>query len=253
MKKTALITGASAGIGLACAEIFAEAAYELAIIGRRKEKIEKIASELNQKYNVNVYAYDCDVRNYDELSETIKKIKRNLNQIDVLINNAGLARGLDKIQDGLLSDWEEMIDTNVKGLLYVSKLVLPLMIENKSGLVINIGSIAGRELYPMGNVYCGTKHAVKAISKGMTIDLNGTGVRVCNIDPGMVETEFSEVRFHGDKDRANNVYKGFEPLIGQDIAEIALFVAQRPSRVMIQDILVTPTAQASATIVHKVL
>lgn len=245
--KTALITGASAGIGLACAEVFAEAGADLVLSARRQEKIEQIAKDFSEKYNISCTAITLDVRNQKAVEEAFA----DLENIDVLINNAGLARGLNKIQEGDLQDWEEMIDTNVKGLLYVSRVILPKMADRKSGHVINIGSIAGRQVYPNGNVYCASKHAVKAISEGMAIDLNGTGVRITNIDPGLVETEFSIVRFHGDKEKADNVYIGYEPLYGKDIADIALFCATRPSHVMIQDILVTPTAQASATILDK--
>ncbi len=191
------------------------------------------------------------MRNYDAVEQTINNLPEEWKNIDILINNAGLARGIEKIQDGVLDNWNEMIDTNIKGLLYVSRVVLPLMVKRNSGFVINIGSIAGHELYPGGNVYCGTKHAERAISKGMMIDLNGTNVRVCSIDPGMVETEFSIVRFRGDEERAANVYKGLKPLSGKDIADVALFVASRPAHVDIQSVVITPTCQASATVVDR--
>jgi len=250
-KVNVFITGASSGIGRGCAGVFAMAGANLILLARRKERIDELAEILNKEYGTMSYCIDCDVRNYEEVTEKINKIPAKWKKIDVLINNAGLARGLDKIQDGLLSDWEEMIDTNVKGLLYVSKAVIPGMIKRKSGHIINIASIAGREIYPKGNVYCATKSAVRALSKSMVIDLNGTGVRVTNLDPGIVETEFSKIRFHGDEDRAENVYKGFTPLIGEDIGLIALLCAQLPVHMNIQDILVTPSAQASATIVSK--
>jgi 3-hydroxy acid dehydrogenase/malonic semialdehyde reductase len=249
--KLSLITGATSGIGKACAYKFAEAGSNLILIARREEKLNEIAKNLKEKFNVDIKTITLDVRNRNEVENSVKKLTDEWKNIDVLINNAGLARGLDKIQDGDYENWEEMIDTNIKGLLYVSRNVLPLMIKRNDGMVINIGSLAGHEVYPNGNVYCGTKHAVKAISKGMTIDLNGTGVRVVNIDPGLVETEFSEVRFRGDTEKAKSVYQGYEPLIGDDIADIALFAATRPKHVMLQDILVTPTAQATATITHK--
>ncbi len=246
-----LITGASSGIGRGCAGVFAMAGANLILLARRKDKLEELADILKKEFGTNSYCIECDVRNYDEVTEKINKIPAKWKKIDVLINNAGLARGLDKIQDGLLSDWEEMIDTNVKGLLYVSKAVMPGMIKRKTGHIINIASLAGREVYPNGNVYCATKSAVRALSKSMIMDLNGTGVRVTNLDPGLVETEFSKIRFHGDEERADNVYKGYTPLIGEDIGLIALLCAQLPAHMNIQDILVTPSAQASATIVNK--
>jgi 3-hydroxy acid dehydrogenase/malonic semialdehyde reductase len=249
--KIAFITGASAGIGKACAEKFAEAGANLVLLARRKENIDELALELNGKFGTESITFRCDVRNYSEVEEAVNKLPEEWRAIEVLVNNAGLARGLNKLHEGDLENWEEMIDTNIKGLLYVSRLVIPLMAERKSGTVINIGSLAGREVYPNGNVYCGTKHAVKAISKGMTIDLNGTGVRVCNLDPGLVETEFSIVRFRGDAEKAEKVYQNYTPLYAEDIADIALFTATRPAHVMIQDILVTPTAQASSTIIDK--
>jgi len=249
--KNVLITGASSGIGLACADVLAEAGANLILLARRKDRLEELKSKLESKYNINVLAIGCDIRNFDKLSENLNNLPAKWHKIDVLINNAGKALGLSKIQDGDLADWEEMIDTNIKGLLYVSKLILPKMVQQGYGHVINIGSIAGREVYPNGNVYCGTKSAVASISKGMVIDLNGTGIKVTNIEPGLVETEFSEVRFHGDKEKAKNVYLGYTPLTGKDIADIILFVLTRPKHVMIQDILVTPTDQASTMIIHK--
>ena len=249
--KNVLITGASAGIGEACAEYFGKASCNLILVARRKEKLIELKESLEQKYQIDIQIYQCDVRNNNEVNDVCKEILDSNDRIDVLINNAGLARGLTKIQDGEVNDWEEMIDTNIKGLLYVSRNILPKMVEQVSGHVINIGSIAGREVYPFGNVYCGTKHAVKAISKGMQIDLNGTNIKVTNIDPGMVETEFSIVRFHGNEDQANNVYQGFDPLRAEDIAELALFTACRPAHVQIQDVHIMPTEQATATIVNK--
>lgn len=249
--KISLITGASAGIGYAIAKQFAEAGSNLILTARRKSLIDELAVELIEEFGIKVLTFQNDVRDYVETSRIINSLSDDWKNIDILVNNAGLARGLSTIQDGDINDWEEMIDTNIKGLLYMSRLVLPLMVERKKGMVINIASIAGRGAYPKGNVYCGTKSAVRTISESMVIDLNGTGVRVCNIDPGMVETEFSLVRFHGDTERAENVYKQFEPLLGKDIAEIALFVATRPTHVAIQDIMVTPLAQANAMIVDK--
>lgn len=251
--KTTLITGATSGIGKACAYMFAEAGSDLILIARRTEKLNEVSNDIKEKFGVQITEIILDVRNRNEVDNAIGNLTENLKKIDILINNAGLARGLDKIQDGKYENWEEMIDTNVKGLLYISRNVLPLMVARKDGVVINIGSLAGHEVYPNGNVYCGTKHAVKALSKGMTIDLNGTGVRVVNIDPGLVETEFSEVRFRGDTEKAKTVYQGYEPLTGKDIADIALFAATRPKHVMIQELLVTPAAQATSTLTHKEL
>lgn len=249
--KTVLVTGATAGIGLACVEEFAAAGSNIILIGRRSERLEDISIKMQELYNIDTFTIQCDVRNREEVNAAINNLPEKWKNINILINNAGLARGLSKLHEGDYKDWEEMIDTNVKGLLYISRAVIPLMLPNGDGMVINIGSLAGHEVYPNGNVYCGTKHAVKAISKGMTIDLNGTGIRVFNLDPGLVETEFSEVRFHGDKDRAAGVYVGYEPLLGKDIAEIALFAATRPKHVNIQELLVTPTAQATAGIISK--
>jgi 3-hydroxy acid dehydrogenase/malonic semialdehyde reductase len=251
MNKTICVTGASSGIGLAIAELFASNGYNLIISARRIEKLIEIKNEFEAKYKIEVFAESLDVRNYNEVQSFFQKVFEKFEKIDILVNNAGLARGLEKFQDGVLENWDEMIDTNIKGLIYVSRNVLPKMIEQKDGMIINIGSIAGRELYPSGNVYCGSKHFVAAVTKGMIIDLNGTGVRVCNIEPGMVETDFSLVRFRGDSERAEKVYQGLEPLRGEDIAEIAYFVSQTPKHVMIQDILVTPTAQASASIISR--
>lgn len=249
--KTALITGASSGIGAACAEVFAEAGARLILAARRQDKLNNFCNELSSKFGVEIFPVVLDVRNNSEVEKAINSLPAEWSNIDILINNAGLARGIEKIQDGVLSNWDEMIDTNVKGLLYVSRAVLPKMIKQGEGFVINIGSIAGHEVYPGGNVYCGTKHAVAAISKGMAMDVNGTNIRISSIDPGMVETEFSIVRFHGDKDKAANVYKGVTPLSGRDIAEIALFVATRPNHVDIQNVVVTPTCQASATVLTR--
>lgn len=249
--KITLITGASAGIGAAIAEVFAEAGSDLILTARRKELLDESAVKLRESYGVRVLTYQNDIRKYDEVQSLINNIPTEWSNIDILVNNAGLARGMSTIQEGTISDWEEMIDTNVKGLLYMSRLVLPGMVARQNGMVINIASIAGRAAYPKGNVYCGTKSAARTISESMVIDLNGTGVRVCNIDPGMVETEFSLVRFHGDTERAESVYKQFKPLTGRDVAETALFVATRPAHVAIQDIMITPTAQANAMIVDK--
>lgn len=249
--KTVFITGASSGIGQACAEVFAEAGARLILLARRIDRINELAEFLKDKFGTEAIGFQCDVRNAAAVFKTVESLPEAWRDIDILINNAGLSRGLDKIQDGVLQNWEEMIDTNIKGLLYLTRAISPKMVERGSGMIINIASIAGREVYPNGNVYCATKHAARAISQSMQIDLNGTGVRITNIDPGMVDTEFSVVRFRGDEERAGNVYKGFEPLHGRDVAETALFCATRPPHVSIQDILVMPSAQASATIVNR--
>jgi 3-hydroxy acid dehydrogenase / malonic semialdehyde reductase len=251
--KIVFITGSSAGIGKACAERYAKSGARLILMARRIDKIKEVAEDLFKKYGTESYNIQADVRNYKELKKYINDLPENWQDIDVLINNAGKARGLDFIHEGDLDDWEEMIDTNVKGLLYLTRLVMPGMVERKSGHIINIGSIAGRQVYPKGGVYCASKAAVKSISESIAIDANGTGVRVSNIDPGLVETEFASVRFHGDEEKAETVYQGYKPLEGVDIAEICYFCSIMPEHVMIQDVLVTPTAQATATIVHKVL
>ena len=249
----ALVTGASSGIGSECARVFAEAGARLILMARRLERLETLAAELRDRYSVEVLSVGCDVRNSSSVFAALDTLPEQWRSIGVLVNNAGLSRGLEKLYEGRLDDWEEMIDTNIKGLLYVSRAVLPGMVQRNAGTVINIASIAGREVYPRGNVYCATKHAARALSEGMRIDVNGTAVRVCNIDPGLVQTEFSEVRFRGDTERAEKVYEGYTPLHGRDIAEAALFCATRPPHVVIADMLVLPVDQASATIVHKQL
>ncbi|MFA7361120.1 MAG: SDR family NAD(P)-dependent oxidoreductase [Candidatus Kapaibacterium sp.] len=246
--KVVFITGATSGIGKACAEHFAWLGANLLICGRRAERLEKTANEIHKKYKVKVFAFELDVRNFEDVKEAIDILPKEWKKIEVLVNNAGLSRGLNKIQEGILSDWEEMIDTNVKGLLYVTKCVLPLMLKNKRGHIINIGSIAGREIYPGGNVYCASKSAVDFITKGMRVDLIDKGIKVSTVDPGLVNTEFSLVRYHGDKDRAKSTYKGLKPLTGKDIAEVVVFVATRDENLNIAQVTVFPKAQASATI-----
>ncbi len=249
--KIAFISGASSGIGEATAKIFAQNGANLILLARRKDRLITLANELEKNYNTRSYLITCDVRNFPSLKREIDSIPEAFKDVSILVNNAGLARGLDKIYNGNIEDWNEMIDTNIKGLLYVTKLVAPIFLTKNSGHIVNIASLAGRAVYPNGNVYCATKYAVKALSEAMIIDFNGTNIRITNIDPGLVETEFSEVRFHGDKERAKKVYQGYRPLTGEDIAKIILFCVTLPEHIMIQDLLVTPTAQATATIVHK--
>lgn len=249
MNKTALVTGASSGIGRATAISLAGAGFNLIICGRRKEALEDLKIRLQKKTEVEILQFD--VRNKEEVQKAIESLPQQFKDIDVLVNNAGNAHGLDPIQSGNLEDWDAMIDINVKGLLYVSRVIIPQMVKRGSGDIINIGSLAGKEVYPNGNVYSASKHAVDAINKGMRIDLNGKGIRVGAINPGLVETNFSEVRFKGDSERAKSVYQGYKALEPEDIAELVVFVVTRPAHVNIADLLVLPTAQASSTIVHK--
>lgn len=244
--KIVLITGASAGIGTACAETFAAQGARLILAARRQEKLEALADRLNQQHGTECHLMELDVRQREAVNQAIEGLPAPWAEIDILVNNAGLSRGLDKIQEGYHLDWEEMIDTNIKGLLWVSRAVMPGMVERDRGHVINIGSIAGHQVYAAGNVYCATKHAVRALIQGMRLDLLGTMVRCTTVDPGMVETEFSEVRFRGDSERAGQVYQAFPPLKAEDIAETVLFCATRPPHVNIQEILVMPQDQAAA-------
>jgi 3-hydroxy acid dehydrogenase / malonic semialdehyde reductase len=247
--KTALITGASSGIGMATAKIFARNGINLILCGRRQERLDTLKDELNSLCNIHILNFD--VRNKKDVFLKIKSLPKVFSTIDILINNAGNAHGLDNIQEGNLEDWDAMIDINVKGLLYVSKAVLPTMLLSQSGHIINIGSTAGKEVYPKGNVYCASKYAVDAINQGMRIDLNGKGIKVGAINPGMVATEFSEVRFKGDTQKATKIYQGFTPLQAKDIAEIIWFTVTRPAHVNIADLTVMALDQASSTIVNK--
>lgn len=249
MDKTVLVTGATSGIGRETARILAKNKYKVILCGRREDRLELLEKELSEYTEIHTLAFD--VRDKKAVSEKINGLPATFSKIDILINNAGNAHGLDPIQNGSLDDWETMIDINIKGLLYVSKAVIPKMIEQKSGHIINIGSTAGKEVYPNGNVYCATKHAVDALNKSMKMDLNTYGIRVGAIHPGLVETEFSEVRFKGDKNKAANVYKGFKPLRPEDIADIIHFVISRPYHVNISDLVVMASAQASATIINR--
>ncbi len=251
MAKIALITGASSGIGEACAHLFAQQGYHLILVGRRENLLEKIAHHLTVKYAIEVKKIQADVRDKENINYVLDTLPSNWKNVDVLINNAGLSQGLDPIDKGSTEDWDTMIDTNVKGLLYVSKVVSGWMVARKTGHIINIGSIAGKEVYANGAVYCATKHAVDALNKGMRIDLLPHGIKVTAIHPGMVETEFSVVRFKGDEARAKKVYDGLEPLIAQDIAEAIWFAVSRPPHVNINDMLIMPTAQATSTIVKR--
>ena len=251
MRKIALITGATAGIGLAVAEILAENSYNLIITGRRKELLDKLKNELGIKYKSDVLALNFDIRDRKQTEDAIDNLPKSWRNIDVLINNAGLSIELTPIHEGLVDDWEQMIDTNIKGLLYITRKVAPLMVERRSGHIVNISSIAAKETYEGGNVYCATKHAVDALNKGMRIDLVKHNIKVTSISPGMVETEFSLVRFKGDKARADKVYEGLTPLNADDIAEAVWFALSRPAHVNINDMLIMPTAQANITTVVR--
>lgn len=251
MKKTALITGATSGIGKATAELFAKNGIHMILCGRRQERLDELQSALGSK--TKVHTLNFDVRDKDAVSSAINSLPEDFSKIDILINNAGNAHGMDTIDEGSLEDWDAMLDINVKGLLYVSKAIIPQMVARKDGHIINIGSTAGKEVYPRGNVYCASKHAVDAINQGMRMDLNAHGIRVGAVNPGLVETEFSNVRFKGDEARAETVYKGFQALKAEDIADIIYFIVTRPYHVNIADLVVMPTAQASSTIVKKEL
>jgi 3-hydroxy acid dehydrogenase/malonic semialdehyde reductase len=243
--KIVCITGASAGIGEACAHEFAKQGSALLLSARRKERVETLAKHLADKYNVRTRAFKLDVTLQKQVDRAFRDLPAEWKDIDILVNNAGLSRGLDKLHEGKILDWDEMVDTNIKGLLYVTRAVLPGMVGRKRGHVINMGSIAGHQIYPGGNVYCASKAAVNLLTLGMKMDLLGTGVRVSSIEPGLVQTEFSEVRFRGDKDRAATVYADTRPLLPGDVAEIAVFCATRPLHVDVSNVIVMPTDQAS--------
>lgn len=251
MSKIALITGATSGIGAACAHLFAAQGYNLVLLGRREQLLAEVSKHLEDKYAVEVKKIVADVRDNEDLSYRLETLPQQWKKVDVLINNAGLSQGLDPIDKGNIDDWDTMIDTNVKGLLYTTRIVSNWMIARKAGHIVNIGSIAGKEVYPNGNVYCATKHAVDALNKSMRIDLLPHGIKVTAINPGMVETEFSKVRFKGDEGRAKKVYDGLEPLVANDIAEAIWFVVSRPAHVNINDMLIMPTAQATGTIINR--
>jgi NADP-dependent 3-hydroxy acid dehydrogenase YdfG len=247
----ALITGATSGFGKATAIRFAEHGYNVIITGRRQDRLNELEDYIKENFEVDVLTLCFDVRDREETINELNAIPHEWKDVTVLVNNAGLAAGLSTIQDGDIDDWETMIDTNLKGLLYVTRTVSPWMIKNNKGHIINIGSIAGKDVYPKGNVYCATKFAVDALSRAMRIDMLPHGIRVTAIHPGAAETEFSLVRYHGDSDKAKSVYAGYEPLIADDIADIAYFAASRPAHVVLNEIVVTPTAQAAPAYWHK--
>ena len=251
MKKIALITGATSGIGKATAEVLAKNGFDIIITGRRKEKLLELEKLLQNEHKAEVLSLEFDVRNYTDVEKYVGNLPERWKNIDVLVNNAGLAVGLNSIQEGVVDDWERMIDTNIKGLLYVTRIVSPGMIERKSGHIINIGSIASREVYANGGVYCATKHAVKALSQGMRLDMVNYGIKVTLVSPGAVETEFSVVRFKGDQSRADKVYDGFVPLRAEDVADAIYYAVSAPDHVDVQDVLLMAKAQASATVFHK--
>ncbi|MCT8339448.1 SDR family NAD(P)-dependent oxidoreductase [Flavobacteriaceae bacterium TK19130] len=249
MTKTAFITGATSGIGKATATLFAEKGLRLILCGRRKERLQELQETLSQL--TDVYTLSFDVRDKEALFSQIENLPEAFSKIDILINNAGNAHGLDTIQEGNTDDWDAMLDINVKGLLYVSKAVLPSMLKRETGHILHIGSTAGKEVYPKGNVYCASKHAVDALNEGMRLDLNGTGIKVSAVNPGLVQTEFSEVRFKGDTERAEKVYEGFTPLKPEDVAEVIWFTVSRPPHVLLADVTMMCLDQASSTVVNR--
>ena len=251
MRKIALITGATSGIGAACARKFAGAGFDVIITARRSEQLSVMAGELTQSFGVQVLPLCFDVRDKEAVKRAVESIPAGWQDIDVLINNAGLALGLEPEYAGDFTDWETMIDTNVKGLLYMTRLIVPGMVERMKGHIINIGSVAGDAAYAGGAVYCATKAAVKILSDGLRIDLSHTPVRVTNLKPGLVETNFSNVRFHGDTERAAKVYKGIQPLSGDDIADVALYAAKAPAHVQIAEVLILATHQASGSVIYR--
>jgi serine 3-dehydrogenase len=250
-KQIVAITGASSGIGAACAKAFAREGASLILAARRKERLEAVAAELKQAYGIKIHLLEMDVSDRASVETSLASLPEPWFDVDILVNNAGLSRGLDKLQEGDIQNWEEMIDTNLKGLLYVTRSLLPGMVARNQGHIINIGSIAGHQAYVGGNVYCATKAAVKTLSQGLKMDLLGTPIRVSCVDPGTVETEFSQVRFHGDAEKASKVYQGFNPLTPDDIAEIVVFCATRPPHVNMSEVLVLATDQSSATMINR--
>ena len=253
MQKTIFITGATSGFGKACAHSFAHEGHRIIITGRRADRLEAEAENLLKMYGVEVLTLNFDVRDRDAVKQAIDSIPQNWRNIDVLINNAGLAAGSDPLQDGNLDDWDTMIDTNIKGLLYVTKNIFPLLLQSECPHIVNIGSIAGKEVYAKGNVYCATKFAVDALTRAMRIDMLSHGIKVSQVAPGAAETEFSQVRFKGDKEAAANVYKGYKPLQAEDISNAVLWITSLPAHVNINDMVIMPTAQASPGYWHKAL
>lgn len=249
--KKVFITGATAGFGKATAEVFAQNGHDVIITGRREKRLLDLKRRLEAEYRVNVLDIVLDVRDEKAVNKAVDGLSKKWRKIDVLLNNAGLASGLDTIQDGDTEDWDKMIDTNVKGLLYVSRAIMPLMVERGKGHIINVGSTAGKEVYPKGNVYCASKHAVDAISKGMRLDLLPHGIKVTQIAPGAADTEFSTVRFHGDKKKAKQVYKGYKPMTSEDIAELIYYSTTLPKHLCINDLVVTSLAQANSYVFNK--
>ncbi|MEL6911374.1 MAG: SDR family oxidoreductase [Cyanobacteria bacterium J06648_1] len=246
-----VVTGASSGIGASCAKLFAKEGASLILAARRRDKLEAVAAEIKQNYQVKICILEMDVSDRQSVENSFAALDESWRNVDILINNAGLSRGLDKLQTGEIQNWEEMIDTNLKGLLYVTRSLLPGMVERNQGHVINIGSIAGHETYPGGNVYCATKAAVRALSTGLKMDLLGTPIRVSSVDPGTVETNFSNVRFRGDTEKASKVYQNMNPLTPNDIAEVVVFCATRPANVNMSEVLVLATDQSSATMINR--
>jgi 3-hydroxy acid dehydrogenase / malonic semialdehyde reductase len=249
--KIVCVTGASSGIGKACAQAFAAEGARLILAARRMEQLQQLSQSLKTQHGTDCYLMALDVRDRPHVETQLKALPQDWQAIDILVNNAGLSRGLDKLQEGVVEDWEEMIDTNIKGLLYMTRAIVPGMVNRNAGHVINIGSIAGHQTYPKGNVYCATKAAVRVLTEGLKQDLLGTAVRVSTVDPGLVETEFSQVRFHGDVARAKSVYQETIPLVAEDVADVVLFCATRPPHVNISEVLVLPTVQSGATLVHR--
>jgi len=246
-----LVTGASSGIGAACARAFAQAGAKLILVARRRERQEELAAQLTAEFGVQIYPLALDVRDRAVVESTLQTLPDAWASVDILVNNAGLSRGLDKLYEGNVQDWEEILDTNVKGLLYVTRCLVPGMVERGRGHVVNLGSIAGHQTYPRGNVYCASKAAVRALSEGLKQDLLGTPVRVTAVDPGIVETEFSNVRFRGDSERAKAVYANLTPLTPDDVADVILFCVTRPRHVNLSEVLVLPTDQAGATLFNR--
>ncbi len=251
MSKTILITGATSGFGEATAKLFAKNGHSVIITGRRQDRLNSLQEYISSTYNTNVLTLCFDVRSKEAVNSAINSLPEEWKNIDILLNNAGLARGLNHIQDGDTEDWDKMIDTNVKGLLYVSKAIMPLMIENKKGHIINVGSTAGKEVYENGNVYCASKHAVDAITKGMRVDLLKHGIKVTQIAPGAAETEFSVVRFHGDEQKAKDAYNGYKPMTAEDIADVIYYSTTLPAHLCINDLVLTSLAQSSSFNIYR--